>query len=56
METVENKGVIYEFGKFILDPHERILLVDGDPIHLPAKEFDTLLFLVENNGRALSKE
>ena len=56
METVENKGVIYEFGKFILDPHERILLVDGNPIHLPAKEFDTLLFLVENNGRALSKE
>ena len=56
METTENKGVIYEFGKFVLDPQERILLVDGRPVHLPAKEFDTLLFLVENNGRALSKE
>jgi len=56
METVENKGVIYEFGKFVLDPQEKILLDNGRAIHLPAKEFDTLLLLVENNGKALSKE
>ena len=56
METVENKGVVYEFGKFVLDPREKTLVVDGIPMHLPAKEFDTLLLLVENNGRALSKE
>ena len=56
METVENKGVIYEFGRFVLDPKDRNLLEDGRPVHLPAKEFDTLLLLVENNGRALSKE
>jgi DNA-binding winged helix-turn-helix (wHTH) protein/TolB-like protein/Tfp pilus assembly protein PilF len=56
METVENKEVIYEFGRFALDPHQRILFSDGRPIHLPAKEFETLLLLVENNGRALSKE
>lgn len=29
---------------------------DGVPLHLAAKEFETLLLLVENNGRALSKE
>ena len=55
-ETTENKEVIYEFGKFRLDASERILTVDGAPMHLPAKEFDTLLLLVENNRKALSKE
>lgn len=56
METTENKGLVYEFGRFVLDPNERTLLSDGKRLHLPAKEFETLLMLVENNGRALSKE
>lgn len=56
METTENKKFVYEFGKFLLDPNERTLFSDGVPLHLPAKEFETLLLLVENNGRALSKE
>lgn len=56
METAENKGFVYEFGRFVLDPKEKVLLVDGRPLRLPAKEFDTLLLLVENNGRALSKD
>jgi TolB-like protein/DNA-binding winged helix-turn-helix (wHTH) protein/Flp pilus assembly protein TadD len=55
-ETPENQRVIYEFGKFVLDPQEKTLLADGQPIHLPAKEFETLLLLVENNGLALSKD
>ena len=56
METAENKRFIYQFGKFALDPQEKTLYSDGVPLHLPAKEFETLLFLVENNGRALSKQ
>ena len=56
METVENKRFVYEFGKFLLDPTEKVLFSDGRPLHLPAKEFDTLLLLVQNNGRALSKD
>ncbi len=56
MEITEGNGIIYEFGGFILDPNERTLVIDDVPVHLPAKEFDTLLYLVENNGRALSKE
>jgi len=56
MEVLENRGVTYRFGKFVLDPAERLLLVDGKPVHLPAKEFETLLLLIEHNGRALSKE
>ena len=56
MKAVENKSVVYEFGKFVLDPNERTLFASGLPVHLPAKEFETLLLLVENNGRALSKD
>jgi TolB-like protein/DNA-binding winged helix-turn-helix (wHTH) protein/cytochrome c-type biogenesis protein CcmH/NrfG len=56
MEKVGNKGFVYEFGKFILDPEGRTLFSGGRPIHLPAKEFETLLLLVENNHKALSKE
>lgn len=56
METVANKGFVYQFGRFVLDADGRTLYADGDPVHLPAKEFETLLMLIENNGRALSKE
>lgn len=56
MEMIEGKSFIYQFGKFALDPNEKTLFADGVPMHLPAKEFETLLLLVENNGRALSKE
>jgi TolB-like protein/Flp pilus assembly protein TadD len=56
IKAPENKGFIYEFGKFVLDPQERILLTDGKPVHLADKVFDTLLCLVENNGRLLTKD
>jgi TolB-like protein/DNA-binding winged helix-turn-helix (wHTH) protein/Tfp pilus assembly protein PilF len=56
MEKVRNKGFVYEFGKFVLDPEGRTLFSDGKPVHLPAKEFETLLLLVENNHKALSKD
>lgn len=56
MEAVAPNNVVYEFGRFSLDPHERTLYSEGVPLHLPAKEFDTLLLLVENNRKALSKE
>src|SRR6266498_3507248 len=56
MEKVESKEFVYEFGKFVLDPKGKTLFSDGKAIHLPAKEFETLLLLVENNHKALSKE
>ena len=56
MQPVENKRFVYRFERFVLDPNERTLFSEGVPIHLPAKEFDTLLLLVENNGKALSKD
>lgn len=47
---------IFSFSGFRLNAAER-LLFDGDrSIQLPPKAFDTLLLLVENRGRVLSKE
>lgn len=47
---------IYEFGPFRLDPVERLLFRDGQSIPLPHKLFETLLFLVESDGRLIEKE
>jgi DNA-binding winged helix-turn-helix (wHTH) protein len=55
MESLNRKAV-YEFGDMVLDPEERKLSVSGEEIHLPAKEFETLLFFVEHYGKALTKE
>jgi DNA-binding winged helix-turn-helix (wHTH) protein/TolB-like protein len=55
-EVIENKRFVYEFGKFVLDPEEKTLFSEGSPVHLPSKEFATLLYLVEHNGRALTKD
>ena len=46
----------YEFGMFRLDPAERTLLRQGEPVALTPKVFDTLVFLVENAGRLITKD
>ena len=45
----------YEFGSYRLDAVERFLYLDGQPMPLPPKVFDTLLVLVENSGRVVEK-
>ena len=55
-QSAENERFVYEFGKFVLDPQDKTIFVEGKPVHLPAKEFETLVLLVEHNGRALTKE
>src|SRR5262245_18604984 len=47
---------LYEFGPFRLDADERLLMRDGRMTPLPPKVFDTLLVLVENSGRVVSKD
>ncbi len=49
-------NLIYRFGGFRLDAEERSLLDGDSPVQLAPKAFDTLLLLVENAGRILSKE
>ncbi|HKW17270.1 MAG TPA: winged helix-turn-helix domain-containing protein [Terriglobales bacterium] len=46
----------YEFGQFRLDPAERTLLRQGEAVALTPKVFDTLVYLVENSGRLITKD
>jgi DNA-binding winged helix-turn-helix (wHTH) protein/TolB-like protein len=46
----------YEFGRFRLDPDERLLMQDGRAISLPPKTFDLLVYLVQKHGRLATKE
>ncbi|MGC2698044.1 MAG: winged helix-turn-helix domain-containing protein [Candidatus Angelobacter sp.] len=48
--------MIYEFGSFRLDPEKRILLRTGELINLAPKVFETLVLLVQSNGRILEKD
>lgn len=46
----------YEFGPFRLDTLQRIVLREGEMVHLPPKVFEILQVLVENNGEIVGKE
>lgn len=47
---------IYQFGPFQLDSAERLLRKGDRPIPLTPKAFDTLVLLVQNQGRLLDKD
>ena len=47
---------LYEFGSFRLDASQRLLLRGGELIPLAPKAFDTLLALMESQGRVLAKD
>ena len=48
---------LYEFGAFQLDPAKRLLRrLDGTPVPLTSRVFETLLFMVEHHDAVLDKE
>jgi len=49
--------IAYEFEQFHVDPVQRLLRsrVDGEPITLTSKVFETLLYLVEHRGELVEK-
>src|SRR5438093_3174099 len=47
---------LYEFDRFRLDPHERVLLSEGRRLRLEPKDLEILLVLVENHGHTVGKE
>ena len=47
---------LYEFGRFRLDPGERLLLRDGHSVPLAPKAFDVLMVLVQHSGRLVEKK
>ncbi|MEO6390520.1 MAG: alpha/beta fold hydrolase, partial [Pyrinomonadaceae bacterium] len=54
---MQESGIqVYEFAGFRIDGSERFLSFAGQTIPLTPKVFDTLLLLVENAGKVVSKE
>lgn len=49
-------GKIYRFGTFTLDADDQTLSSAQGSVHLPTKEFEILILLIENNGEVLGKE
>ncbi|HMY73745.1 MAG TPA: transcriptional regulator, partial [Blastocatellia bacterium] len=56
MEMRRQDKQLYEFGPFRLDASERLLTREGETVQLPPRVFDTLLALVEHEGRLLEKD
>jgi DNA-binding winged helix-turn-helix (wHTH) protein/TolB-like protein len=46
----------YEFGPFRLEPEERLLLADNQSVPIAPKYFELLVFLVQNQGRLVTKD
>ncbi len=46
----------YEFGPFSVDAGKRLLLRNGEPVPLAPKVLETLLALIENRERVLTKD
>ena len=46
----------FEFGPFRLNADRRLLLRDGEPVALAPKALETLLALVEQPGRVITKD
>jgi DNA-binding winged helix-turn-helix (wHTH) protein/tetratricopeptide (TPR) repeat protein len=46
----------YEFGPYRVDPHQRLLLRDNQPVPLQPKAFETLLVLVKNTETVVLKD
>ena len=55
-KMIEQNRKIYSFDNFQLDAGNRQLRREDKPLALPAKAFDLLLALVENNGRLVEKD
>ena len=47
---------LYEFGRFRLDPGQRLLLCEGKPVSLSPKAFELLLVLIKSGGCLLTKD
>jgi pimeloyl-ACP methyl ester carboxylesterase/class 3 adenylate cyclase len=54
--TASSEKRFYDFAGFRIDATERLLLSGSGTVSLTPKAFDTLLFLVENSGRLVSRD
>jgi eukaryotic-like serine/threonine-protein kinase len=49
-------GEIFQFGKFQIDARARTLRREAEPVTVNSRSFDLLLYLVQNSGRALTRD
>jgi len=56
MASIPQQKLLYQFGPFQLDSAEETLSRESKPVALTGKEFQTLLVLVENSGRTVTKD
>lgn len=54
-EQSNNKSELKEFDRMIIDNDAHMVTIDGSVIDLSPKEYELLLYLVENKGIALSR-
>ncbi len=50
------RHMVYRFGNFQLDPATRELSRYGEPVALPPKSFDAIVYLMENHDRAVGRD
>ena len=55
VESTSSDGVL-EGGGIRLDAERFEVTVDGEPVHMPRKEFELLELLMENAGRVLTRD
>ena len=46
----------FEFGNFLLDAKEKVLLRNGKPLPITPKAFQLLHLLVENHGHLIERD
>ena len=51
-----SRRLVYKFGAIEIDAAMRGIRRDGDGLHLRARSFDVLLYLIENRGSVVTKE
>jgi len=49
-------GEVLEVGDVTLDPERHEVVIRGEPVQLPLKEFELLELLLDNAGRVLTRE
>jgi DNA-binding winged helix-turn-helix (wHTH) protein len=49
-------GSFYECGPFRLEPAEHRLTREGNPVSLAPKAFELLVYLIQNQGRLVTKD
>src|SRR3954452_13567864 len=56
MDTASETSAAVAFGRFLVLPHRRELLADGQPVKLGGRAFDVLLTLIEARGAVITKD